>query len=191
MSEWNRGNAKGVGPRPPSSRGEPKSVVVIPQRRRPRKSGILVFPGDDGSKARVIYEEIDANTLTFGVPKVALSDKRRSIRKAIRLAADLRVNSTSVACHVENLSGAGAFITTGRLWSVDSCVALTLTHSKTDRPVVVRGEVRWISAGTAPGRRGMGLRFVGLSPAVKGALSRVLRQRRVEQGLASWREPTV
>jgi Tfp pilus assembly protein PilZ len=96
-------------------------------------------------------------------------EKRKHPRKDVDLHVTFRpVESPNAGwlntSRVVNLSRYGVFVKTETRLPVGASVELSIELASSDEPVLVKGEVRWLSE--EPGNAGMGVQFYEQAPPV-------------------------
>jgi len=107
-------------------------------------------------------------------------ERRRENRAPIELKVEYKRLNTFFYDYTKNISKGGTFIRTERPLDVGTLFVFELRVPGADRPIQLRGEVRWVvragesaapSGGEAPGP-GMGIRFIYEAPAQRSNFER-------------------
>jgi PilZ domain len=118
------------------------------------------------------------------------SENRRYRRVRVRsVAASVRApgvleETHRVYCPVETLSMGGMFVRTDRLLKVGTLLQISLGKRGWQKPLELRGLVSNLQERSAAEVSGMGVRFVGLSPAQQESLKELVARAAAEAGVA-------
>jgi Tfp pilus assembly protein PilZ len=121
--------------------------------------------------------EVDANSAVLQFTKLGTArDRRRSLRKRVRLEVELDGNHTRPA-YTRDVSAGGLFVVTDHLRAVGSRVTLTLKLPTGHQRVVAK--VCWLRAlpsagGSGQRSRGLGLKILALSTKGTRAFAHLL-----------------
>jgi len=148
------------------------------RRRGFRKAGARGTPNAAGEALTARCREIDCDTAIVQFPNIDTGrNRRKSLRKPLKLRVELE-GAHGRADQTRDIGIGGMFVETDRLRAVGSRVRARLWLPGGSQEVL--GTVRWIRplpSGDRSGRhhRGMGLKFLGMSPGRRKALADILR----------------
>jgi len=102
---------------------------------------------------------------------------RRYERAPIRERGVLVLNGISYACVIGRLGGGGVFVETPLELPKGEIVLLRFRLACFEEPLVVKGEVRWSSEGSADQPCGLGLAFIDLDPRKRSIIVEFVAER--------------
>jgi len=109
------------------------------------------------------------------------SDERRGTQRgAIELKVEYKRLNAFFADYARNISNGGTFIGTDKPLPIGTEFVFKLFIPSLDRPLELRGKVKWIAEPEGEGEPGMGIRFLYENPRQREAMERIVEKLMVD-----------
>jgi type IV pilus assembly protein PilZ len=122
----------------------------------------------------------DPNTVSTTRAIADHEERRAEVRLELEVEVGLETEHNFYTGLTQDISSGGLFIATRIIYRVGDRLRVRLTLPGRAEPIIAEAEVRWLRDPRAirtDGPEGIGLRFVDLTPEVRGEIAQFLKRR--------------